>query len=106
MLEIVRSNVSDNPAVMTCESIMAVLAHEGCPELDWMASRDYAFPEYSELEDDIARIQAVKKSFIRRFWKVSGREVVREVAQRRLEEVGFLIAYYFFCCFNLHIWLY
>jgi len=47
-----------------------------------MAYRDFAVPGYSELEGDVAKIQAVKKAFLRRFWKVSGREVVREVAQR------------------------
>ena len=63
----VLSNVSDNTAVMTCESIMAILACEGCPELESMGSRDYAIPEYSELDEDITKIQGVKKAFLRRF---------------------------------------
>ena len=63
----VLSSVSDNTAVMTCESIMAVLSHEGCPELDRIASQDFIFPEYFELDDEIAKIQAMNKSFFRGF---------------------------------------
>jgi len=83
------SSVSDNTAVIACESVMAVLAHEGCPELERIGHRDYVFPGPSELED-IAKIQTVKKLFLRKFWKVSGREMAREAAQQRLEAVGVL----------------
>ena len=69
---------------MACESVMAILAREGCPELERIAARDYVFPGHS----DIAKVQAMKKSFLHKFWKVSGREVVREAAQRRLEDVS------------------
>jgi len=41
---------------MACESIMAILAHEGCPELDMIEDRDYVFPEPSELEEDTAKV--------------------------------------------------
>ena len=68
----VLSSVSDNTAVMTCESIMAVLSHEGCPELERIASQDFIFLEYFELDDEIAKIQAMNKSFLQRFWEVSG----------------------------------
>ena len=61
---------------MVCESVMAILAHEGCPELEKIAARDYVFPGHSELEEDVAKVQAVKKSFLRRFWKVFGRDAV------------------------------
>ena len=88
-LEHILTYVSDNTAVVACESVMAILAREGCPELEKIVSRDYAFPEYSDLEHDIAKVQTVKRSFLRKFWKVSGREIVREAAQRRLEEVCF-----------------
>ena len=67
---------------------MAILAHEGCPELERIGARDYGFPEPSELDEDTAKIQAVRKSFLRKFWKVSGREMVRETAQQRLEAVS------------------
>jgi len=73
---------------MACDSVTAILACEGCQELEKIAARDYAFPEHSELEEDIAKVQAVKKSFLRKFWKVSGREVVQEVEQQRLEDVS------------------
>ena len=80
--------MSDNTAVITCESVLAILAHEGCPELERVGAWDYVFPEPSDLVEDIAKIQAVKKSFLRKFWKVSGREIVREAAQQRLEAVS------------------
>jgi len=82
------TSVSDNTAVMACESVMATLAHEGCSKLDMIAARDYVFPGHSELEEDIAKVQAVKKSFLRKFWKVYGCEAVREAVQRRLEDVS------------------
>jgi len=69
---------------------MAVLAHEGCPDLDRIGNRDYVLSEPSALEEDTAKVQAVKKLFLRKFWKVSGREMVREAAQQRLEAVGVL----------------
>ena len=50
------ASVSDNTAVMACESIMAILAHEGCSELDRIGDRDYVFPEPSELEEDTAKV--------------------------------------------------
>jgi len=84
------ASVSDNTAVVACESVMAVLTHEGCPDLDRIGNRDYVFPEPSELEEDTAKVQAVKKLFLRKFWKVSGREMVREAAQQRLEAIGVL----------------
>ncbi|KAG2643776.1 hypothetical protein PVAP13_2KG348189 [Panicum virgatum] len=81
------ASVSDNTAVMTCESVMAVLAREGCQELETISVRDYAFPDYAELEEEITKVQPVKKAFLRKFWKLSGRQVVQEAARRRLEEV-------------------
>ena len=83
------ASVSDNTAVMTCESVMAVLAREGCRELETIGVRDYAFPDYAELEEEIAKVQPVKKAFLRKFWKLSGRQVVQEAARRRLEDVCF-----------------
>ena len=87
------ASVLDNTAVMACESVLAILAHEGCPELEKIGARDYVFPRPSEIEEDTAKIQAVKKSFIRKFWKVTGREIVREAAQRRLETVSILFLF-------------
>ena len=98
------SMVSNNTAVLACESVSAVLSREGCPKLDKITACDYAFPTYSELEAEISRIQVVKKAFLRRFWKVSRREIVREVARKRLEEsfdlspsfARYLLAFSFF----------
>ena len=87
------TSVSDNTAVMACESVMAILAHEGCPELEKIAAQDYVFPGPSELEEDIAKIQAMKKSFLRKFWKVTSRKIVREATQRRLETVSILFLF-------------
>ena len=83
------ASVSDNTAIMTCESVMVVLAREGCRELETIGVRDYAFPDYAELEEEITKVQPVKKAFLRKFWKLSGRQVVQEAARRRLEEVCF-----------------
>ena len=83
------ASVSDNTTIMTCESVMVVLAREGCRELETIGARDYAFPDYAELEDEIAKVQTVKKALLRKFWKLSGRQLVQEVARRRLEEVCF-----------------
>ena len=73
---------------------MTVLAHEGCPELERIGHRDCVFPGPSELKEDTAKVQTVKKLFLRKFWKVSGREMVREAAQQRLEAVGVLFSFY------------
>ena len=81
--------MSDYTAVMASESVMAILSRKGCLDLEKIACRDYSFPDHSELEEDIAKVQAVKRSFLCGFWKVSGREIVCEAAQRRLEEVCF-----------------
>lgn len=81
--------VSDNSAVISFESILVVLDREGCEGLDRLASADFVSPTYSELSPNIANVQAVKKNFVRRFWKVAGREIVRGVAQGRLEAVKF-----------------
>ena len=74
------ASISDNTAVMACESVLAILAHEGCPELETIGAQDYVFPGPSELEEDTAKIQAVKKSFLHKFWKVSSQEMVWEAA--------------------------
>ena len=80
---------SDNSAVVSCKSNLALLDREGWQDLQKIGSHDF-FSEYSELESNINRVQAIKKSSLRRFWKVAGRELVREVAQRGLEEVNFV----------------
>ena len=89
-LRSILTSVSDNTVIMTCESVLAILAREGCQDFEKIAARDFVFPEHSELGGDIMKIQTVKKSFLRKFCKVSGQEVIREAAQRRLENLSSL----------------
>lgn len=56
------------------------------------------FLSHSELSVNISNVQAMKKSFVRRFWNVSGREIVWEVAPSHLEEVCFHFGW-FLCHF-------
>ena len=44
---------SDNSAVVSCKSILALLDREGCQDLQKIGSHDF-FSEYSELESNIA----------------------------------------------------
>ncbi|RLN00741.1 hypothetical protein C2845_PM06G25620 [Panicum miliaceum] len=55
---------SDNSAVISCESILAILDHEGCEHLSLLSSGDYVFPAYSDLDQNISNIQSVKKAFV------------------------------------------
>ena len=50
----------------------------------------YQLSNPSELEACAAKVQSVKKSFLRRFWLSAGRQVVRDTARQRLEEVRVL----------------
>ncbi|RLM56270.1 hypothetical protein C2845_PM10G10230 [Panicum miliaceum] len=52
---------SDNSAVISCESILAILDHEGCEDLSRLSSSDYIFPAYSDLDPNISKIQMVKR---------------------------------------------
>jgi hypothetical protein len=88
----------DNSVVISSESVLVILDRESCRDLQKISAGDYVFPSYSDLSQNISNIQAVKKAFIRRYWKVAGREVVRNVAQSRLEAVSLRVIP-FFCCF-------
>jgi laccase len=44
---------SDNSAVISCESILAMLDHEGCQDLSRLSSHDYVFPLHSDLSQNI-----------------------------------------------------
>lgn len=78
----------DNAAVLTCESLFALLDHEGCKVYKRLGSKEFVYPAFEDLKSDIEKIQAVNKAFIRRFWKVSGREAVRTISVARLAEVS------------------
>ncbi|RLM85368.1 Clathrin heavy chain 2 -like protein [Panicum miliaceum] len=80
----VLENTADNAAVVSCESILAILDHDGCQDLSKLGSRDL-YPLHSELGRNFENIQVVKKSFVRRFWKETGREIMREIARSRKE---------------------
>ena len=83
-------NISDNSAVVSCGSAFALLEHEGCQDMSKIADTGYQIPEPSELQACSSRIQAVKKAFLRRFWLSAGRQVLRDIARQRLEEVRVL----------------
>jgi hypothetical protein len=55
---------SDNSVVIYCESILTILDRQDCQDLNRLSSRDYIFPTYSDLGQNISKIQAVKKAFI------------------------------------------
>ena len=83
----IMTNISDNSAVVSCENAFALLEHEGCQDMSKIVDAGYQFPESSELQACSSRIQAVKKAFLRRFWLSAGRQVLRDTACQRLEEV-------------------
>ena len=88
ILEIPETCFVDNCTVKDWAKLFGPRRRVLITELERIGARDYGFPEPSELDEDTAKIQAVRKSFLRKFWKVSGREMVRETAQQRLEVVG------------------
>jgi len=83
-------NISDNSAVVSCGSAFALLEHEGCQDMSKIADAGYQFPESLELQACSSRIQSVEKAFLRRFWMSAGRQVLRDTARQRLEEVRVL----------------
>ena len=99
VLGIILTNISDNSAVISCENAFALLEHEGYQDLGKIAAPGYQFPESSELEACSSSIQSVKKTFLRRFWLSAGRQVLRDTARQRLEEVSALsFEFAFFVC--------
>ena len=84
------TNISDNSVVVSCEDAFALLEHEGCQNMVKIADAGYQFPESLELQACSSRIQSVKKAFLRRFWMSAGRQVLRDTARQRLEEVRVL----------------
>ena len=93
------TNISDNSAVVSCENAFALLEHEGCQDMSKIVDAGYQFPESSELQACSSRIQAVKKAFFRRFWLSDGRQVLRDTARQRPEEVRvILFGFAFFVC--------
>lgn len=78
----------DNAVVLTCESLFALLERKGCDVYKKLGSKEFTYPGFAELKSDMEKVLAIKKSFIRRFWKLSGREAVRAVCAARLAEVS------------------
>jgi len=102
MLGNILTDISNNSAVISCENAFALLEHEGCQVLSKLAAPGYQLPESSELEACASRIQAVKKSFLRRFWLSAGRQTLRDIARQRLEEVKTLsFRFTFFVYLNI-----
>ena len=93
------TDISDNSAVVSCENAFALLEHEGCQDLGKIADPGYQLPDSQELEACTARIQSVKRSFLRKFWLSAGQQVVRDTARQCLEEVRVLsFRFAFFMC--------
>lgn len=80
----------DNSTVLTCESLFVLLEREGCDVYKSFGSKGFAYPSFVELEQDIEKIQAIKKVFIWRFWKVSRWEAMRAISTARLAMVCIL----------------
>ena len=59
----IMTSVSDDTTVMANESVMAILAREGCLELERIAARDYAFPDHSGLRMRLRRFRLLKSLF-------------------------------------------
>ena len=70
---------------------MAILRHAGCADLDKLADRSFEFHSHGELSSEVETIQGLKKIFFRRFWLVSGQEIVQAIAAAQLEAVGIFI---------------
>ena len=100
ILEISETCFVDNCTVKDWAKLFGPRRRVLITELERIGARDYGFPELSELDEDTAKIQAVRKSFLRKFWKVSGREIVREAARQRLEAVSVHLS---FCPFAMSI---
>ena len=84
------TNVSDNSAIVSCENAFALLKHEGCQDMGKLIDPRYELPDSAEIAACAARIQFVKRAFLRRFWMSAGRQVVHDTARSRLEEVRLL----------------
>jgi len=79
--------VSDNSAALACESILGLLDQEGCQDIEKLGAKEFKYPTYSDLKQNLADVQSAKKMFLRRFWKASGREAIRATAAARLAEI-------------------
>jgi len=44
---------SDNAAVVACEGVLAHLDREGCKDIERLASKDFRYLSYRELEENI-----------------------------------------------------
>jgi hypothetical protein len=64
LLEGISNMASDNSAIISCKSILAMLDRKGCQDLSRLSSRNYVFPSYSDPSQNISNIQVVKKAFI------------------------------------------
>ena len=86
---------SDNAAVVACEGVLAHLDREGCKDIERLASKDFRYLSYRELEENIWKVQSIKAVFFWRFWLASGKEAVCALAAAQLEEV---CAWSMLCC--------
>ena len=54
---------SDNAAVVACEGVLAHLDREGCKDIERLASKDFRYLSYRELEENIWKVQSIKAVF-------------------------------------------
>jgi len=87
-LQEVAQTAGDNAAMVASEGLLAILKCAGCSDLDRLADRGFDFASHEELASKMESIQSVKKAFLRRFWLVSGREIIRAIAAVQLEAVS------------------
>jgi hypothetical protein len=85
------SGVSDFAAVFSVESILKLLHDFDCADLVKFREKLPQFPDASSTsrlrpnED----VQAIKAKFVREFWVTSGKEVVKNIAHAKLDQVDF-----------------
>jgi hypothetical protein len=65
---------SDNAAVVACEGVLAHLDREGCKDIERLASKDFWYLSYTELEENIWKVQSIKAVFFGGFGWPRGRK--------------------------------
>jgi hypothetical protein len=85
------SGVSDFATAFSVESILKLLHDFDCADLVKFREKLPQFPDASSTSrlrpnEDVL---AIKSKFVREFWLTSGKEVVKNIARAKLDQVGF-----------------
>jgi DNA repair exonuclease SbcCD ATPase subunit len=96
------SGASDFAAVFSVESILKLLHDFDCADLAKFLEKLSQFPDASStlrlrLNEDVV---AIKAKFAREFWLTSGKEVAKNIARAKLDQVSFLENIVYFCEFT------